>query len=88
VSTNYLRELDEESYALLPDCRILIERAAFESISDYTRSQPTSPSAGRVYRKNLSWHPDCSDIWFVYIVRSDPYQHCLYKVEIVGEVDQ
>lgn len=35
------------------DC--LIDRDLFEKISDYTRSQPTGPSAGRIYRKALWW---------------------------------
>lgn len=33
----------------------LITRELFEKISDYTRSQPTSPSPGRIYRKAMDW---------------------------------
>lgn len=33
----------------------LFDRELFERVSDYTRSQPTGPSVGRVYRKALNW---------------------------------
>lgn len=87
---HYLRELDEESYATLPDRRILIEKTAFESIGDYTGSMPTSPSPGRVYRKNLAWPEEPHARWYVYICEADPSDqryalHHPYRAEIVGE---
>lgn len=51
---------------------VVIERATFERIGDYTRSQPTGPSPGRVYRKNLGWAPEHPDRWFVYWCQPDP----------------
>ncbi len=33
----------------------LIKEELFFRISDYTRSQPTAPSVGRIYRKALNW---------------------------------
>ena len=35
------------------DC--LFDPELFEHISDYTRSQPTGPSVGRIYRKAFNW---------------------------------
>ena len=39
----------------------------FESLGDYTRSCPTGPSPGRIYRKNLGWHPSTEDNWWVFV---------------------
>lgn len=50
----------------------VLEAATFDSIGDYTQSQPTGPSAGRIYRKNLDWRPDHPDRWYLYICRADP----------------
>jgi hypothetical protein len=51
---------------------VQMSRATFERIGDYTRSSPTSPSAGRIYRKNLGWPDHMEDNWFVYIVVDEP----------------
>jgi hypothetical protein len=90
MSIKYQRELDNERYALLPDKRILIEKSMFLQISDYTRSQPTSPSPGRIYRKNLGWPNDMPDNWFVYFCERDPADeayvlHHPYRVELVED---
>lgn len=54
----------------------VIRRELFEQISDYTRSQPTGPSPGRIYRKALNWpalsrqYPDRfgeDPNWFIYV---------------------
>lgn len=49
----------------------LITQAAFDRLSDYTRSQPTSPSPGRIYKKNLHWTGPPAN-WFVYVCALDP----------------
>ena len=51
---------------------IEIDRESFERIGDYTRSDPTGPSPGRIYRKNLDWRTYTSDLWFIYYVVRDP----------------
>lgn len=58
---HYLRELPQSDF-LLDDVErpvgqrfMLCTSAVFWSIADYTRSQPTGPSPGRVYRKDLLW---------------------------------
>ena len=65
-----------------------ITQRQFDSILDYTRSQPTAPSPGRVYKKNLGWLPQHHDNWFMYICRrawDDPkaVDHFGKKVRIV-----
>lgn len=90
MSVHYLKELDEEEYAILPDKRILITRKAFESIADYTRSQPTTPSPGRIYRKNYGWRTNRSDSWYIHICEADPefeqyVLHHPYRVELVDD---
>lgn len=97
MSNHYLKDLDEESYALVnvdQNPRILIERSAFNSIGDYTRSQPTGPSPGRVYRCNLGWHPDMADNWFVYVCEAGTGKdegwvvHRPYKAVIVDDAKE
>lgn len=44
----------------------------FWRIGDYTRSQPTAPSPGRVYRKDLMWSDPENPNWFIYICMRDP----------------
>lgn len=75
------------------DRTITLTQEIFEGIGDYTRSQPTGPSAGRVYRKNLMWdkvnHPDEPDNWFIFWCRkpmSAPtmIDHHPYKPIILG----
>lgn len=90
---HYLSELDDEDYAVLPDAvdgthRILITEDALRSIGDYTRSQPTGPSPGRVYRKNLGWAPEHPDSWWVYVCEADPADptytlHHPHRAEVV-----
>lgn len=47
---------------------IFDDPGVFGDISDYTRSRPTSPSEGRIYRKNLGWAPEHPDNWWFYLV--------------------
>src|SRR4051794_27474468 len=46
---------------------LIVTPELFERIGDYTRSQPTSPSPGRIYRKNLGWHKQFPDNWWAYL---------------------
>ena len=91
---HYLAELPPESYAFvdhpadggLP--KVLIEEPTFAQIGDYTRSQPTSPSPGRVYRKNFGWPDDMPDNWVLHVCEIDPDDpryvlHRPYRVEVV-----
>jgi hypothetical protein len=69
MHTHYLKEIKDD---LVYDDKVcLITTAAFEKLADYTRSQPTSPSPGRVYKKNLHWSGP-PDNWFVYVCALDP----------------
>lgn len=56
----------------VPRPQALVFRSTFERIGDYTRSQPTGPSAGRIYRKNLGWGTDTPDNWWIYFCEPDP----------------
>lgn len=51
---------------------VLVFRSTFNRIADYTRSQPTGPSVGRIYRKNLGWGKETSDNWWIYFCKPDP----------------
>lgn len=59
----WLDDADPPAYAVTP--------SVFERIGDYTRSQPTGPSPGRIYRKNRGWPGDMDDNWFVYVCVPD-----------------
>lgn len=52
-----------------------VTEATFNRIGDYTRSQPTGPSPGRIYKKALNW-PNLQNggdpNWFIYICEEDP----------------
>lgn len=70
---------------------VLTERL-FARIGDYTRSQPTGPSPGRVYRKNLVWAADHSDNWWLFLCEAafddDPRSgviHYPYRVVLVDD---
>jgi hypothetical protein len=54
------------------DRQVLMDKTTVEALDDYTRSMPTGPRAGRVYRKNLGWPEDKPDNWFVYFVINAP----------------
>lgn len=49
-----------------PEC-VVITRAAFDQLQDYTRSQPTGPSTGRIWKKNFHWSGP-PDNWFICLV--------------------
>lgn len=49
-----------------------VTQEVFDRLADYSRSQPTGPSSGRVYKKNLGWHPDDEDAWYIYMCIRDP----------------
>lgn len=48
-------ERDKEGINTARGGECLISRDLFFQISDYTQSQPTGPSPGRMYRKALFW---------------------------------
>jgi hypothetical protein len=64
----------------------VVSQELFDALDDYTRSMPTSPSSGRVYKKNLGWRvfsrewqpelanfnfvEDKPDNWWIYFVRN------------------
>lgn len=60
--------------------RVLVLRSTFERLDDYTRSMPTGPSPGRIWRRALFWtalmeaheHYGQDPNWFVYIARLCP----------------
>lgn len=77
----YRKELPEGTYLLDEEPEgsvsgqyraIVIEPDVFERVQDYTRSSPTGPSPGRVYRKNHGWPPNMDDNWFVFFVIDGP----------------
>jgi len=70
----------------------LIDRDLFFRISDYTRSQPTAPSPGRIYRKALFWtalYPDQypnsihkDPNWFLFLCVETPDSRPKYKKSV------
>lgn len=74
---SYLHELPEDSY-LLPDVikqgeHIVITAEALESLNAYETSTPTSPSAGRAYRRTYLAGPARTEPeTFVFIVQDAP----------------
>ena len=50
---------------------VVITLEVFGEIGDYSRSMPTGPSPGRVYRKNMHWSGPPSN-WFIYVCKADP----------------
>lgn len=69
MRVHYLKEIQDD---LMYDDKVcLITAAAFANLADYTRSQPTSPRPGFVYKKNLHWTGP-PDNWFVYVCALDP----------------
>lgn len=80
MSVHYVRDLPGKLHLSEPPLHdplarrsreVLLDQRTFDAIGDYTRSTPTSPSAGRVYRRNLHWSGPPSN-WFVYLVVDDP----------------
>lgn len=70
---HYLK--DVPSGAMLLDTAThacVVDRHVFEHIGNYTRSQPTSPSPGRIYRKDLNWPDPDAPNWFIYVTELDP----------------
>lgn len=66
---NYLKDVPLDAIALDADTVVLREDI-FYQLADYTRSFPTAPSPGRIWRRNLHWSGDPSN-WFVYITYGD-----------------
>lgn len=69
MSIHYLKEVPLDAIASDGD-NVVIRRDVFEQLADYTRSHPTAPSSGRIFRKNLHWSGP-PDNWFVYICWGD-----------------
>ncbi len=73
---DYLKEVEDSIELKWDDDAekryILLDEATFEGIGDYTRSSPTGPSPGRIYKKNFGWAPNTPDNWWVYITERDP----------------
>lgn len=59
---------------------VLVMRSTFDRLNDYTRSMPTGPSPGRVWKRALYWtalmpsheHFGEDPNWFVYVARLCP----------------
>lgn len=49
---------------------VIIQREVFDRLDDYTRSHPTGPRPGRIFKKNLHWSGSPPN-WFVYICWGD-----------------
>lgn len=52
----------------------VVSQELFDALDDYTRSCPTSPRSGRVYKKNLDWRPETPDNWWIYFVRNGTWE--------------
>jgi hypothetical protein len=54
---HYAVDLSEIRTRPTPERVCVVSQQLFDALDDYTRSCPTSPSSGRVYKKNLGWRP-------------------------------
>lgn len=66
---HYVKDLPPDSF-VYDDQVCLITLEAFDAIADYTRSQPTGASPGRIYKKNLHWSGPPAN-WFIYVCVPD-----------------
>lgn len=72
VSRIRLDEFPKDAFIRRSEKAIILTREIFDQLSDYSRSQPTAPSVGRVYKKNLGWPTDMPDNWYYYECIRDP----------------
>lgn len=90
---HYRHEMPGAEYRIEGDpetgVAVVTERL-FARIGDYTRSSPTGPSPGRVYRKNLGWGADTPDSWWLFLCEAAPADdprggvlHYPYRVVLV-----
>jgi len=56
----------------------VVTQRLFDALSDYTCSCPTSPSHGRVYKKNLGWRAFVPT-WDERLATDPSLQHCGYR---------
>lgn len=80
MSIHYVKELRSKLHLTEPPDHkpmerrrreVMLDQQTFDDIADYTQSSPTSPSPGRIYKKNLHWSGPPSN-WFVYLVINAP----------------
>lgn len=67
---NYLKDIPLDSIVCDKDT-VVMKREIFEQLADYSRSHPTGPKPGRIFRKALNWSNKQDPNWFVYICWSD-----------------
>jgi hypothetical protein len=63
----------------------VVSQQLFDVLDDYTRSCPTSPRSGRVYKKNLGWRPFSPSGWDAHLApygfrEDEPDQWWVYFV--------
>jgi hypothetical protein len=81
---HYVREIPEGTM-LVARKEVLLFESTFNRIGDYTRSKPTAPSPGVIYRKALHWtalwegHEGEDPNWWVYITIVCPGGHKNHK---------
>lgn len=77
MSVHYVRDCPQKPHLSEPPAHnpidphrreIKLTQETFDALGDYTRSLPTGPSEGRIYKKNFGWPAHVDDNWFVYIV--------------------
>lgn len=69
-----------EGTILFNSTGVLVLRSTFDRLNDYTRSMPTGPSPGRVWKRSLFWtalmpsHENFGQDpnWFVYVAQLCP----------------
>lgn len=67
MSRHYLRDFAADAF-LFDDDHVMCDAATFLALDDYTRSMPTGPSEGRVWRCARNWSNAARPNWFVYVV--------------------
>lgn len=73
---HYLKDIPKGTYTFDRKTAV-VTIEVFKRLADYTRSCPTGPKPGRIYKKLGNWdemrkYPDHESFWWVYYCIRDP----------------
>lgn len=83
MSSHYVKDFPSGSFTLDED-DLIVTRAMFQRMADYSRSYPTAPSTGRIWKSNRGWPADVPDQWVGHIVGASFVHH--YPLVVVESV--
>lgn len=73
MSIHYLKDVPTGSLLLdIEHSVCVIKESVFDHLGEYSTTLPTSPSSGRIYRRNANgWNPGAPR-WYVVVTEQDP----------------